>query len=59
MLISPFMPAKAEELWAQLGAPGRAREQRLDALSRLDPTSWHVKKGESLFPRPDVGAKKS
>ena len=59
VLISPFMPAKAEELWAQLGAPGRAREQRLDALSRLDPTSWHVKKGESLFPRPDVGAKKS
>ncbi|HEU4563735.1 MAG TPA: methionine--tRNA ligase [Gemmatimonadaceae bacterium] len=51
VLLSPFMPGKAEELWAALGAPGRAGEQRFGALDALDPTGWRVRKGEPLFPR--------
>jgi methionyl-tRNA synthetase len=49
--LSPFMPAKAEELWGQLGAPGRASEQRLATLATLDPTGWRVRKGAALFPK--------
>jgi methionyl-tRNA synthetase len=52
--LSPFMPGKAEELWAQLGGPGRAGEQRLDALDALDPTGWRVRKGAPLFPKESV-----
>jgi methionyl-tRNA synthetase len=49
--LAPFMPEKAEELWRQLGAPGRAVEQRFDRLATLDPTGWRVAKGAPLFPR--------
>jgi methionyl-tRNA synthetase len=49
--LAPFMPGKAEALWTQLGAPGRASEQRFAALDRLDVTGWRVAKGESLFPK--------
>ncbi len=52
VLLSPFMPDKAEALWTQLGAPGKACEQRFAALDRLDVTGWRVAKGEGLFPRP-------
>jgi methionyl-tRNA synthetase len=49
--LSPFMPAKAAELWAQLGAPGRVEEQRLYDLLAIDPTGWRVSKGTPLFPK--------
>ncbi len=52
--LSPFMPAKAEELWRQLGAPGQACEQRFDSLPRLRPTGWRVAKGPPLFPKQPV-----
>jgi methionyl-tRNA synthetase len=45
------MPNKAEELWQQLGAPGRAAEQRFGTLDRLDPSGWRVRKGAPLFPK--------
>jgi methionyl-tRNA synthetase len=53
VLVSPFMPNKAEELWTQLGAPGRVAEQRLAGLLALDGAGWKVHKGASLFPRPE------
>jgi methionyl-tRNA synthetase len=52
VMLYPFVPAKAQELWNQLGAPGRVEDQRFDTLMRLDATGWRVKKGESLFPKP-------
>jgi len=51
VLVAPFMPAKAEELWTQLGAPGRVHEQRFERLGQLDVSAWRVHKGASLFPK--------
>ena len=51
VLLHPFVPLKAEELWRQLGGPGRVDEQRYDGLARLDVTGWRVSKGASLFPK--------
>jgi methionyl-tRNA synthetase len=51
VLVSPFMPTKAQELWRQLGGPGDVASQRLDALDSLDAAGWRVSKGESLFPK--------
>jgi len=48
--ISPFMPVKAAELWAQLGAPGRADDA--GSLGRkLEVKGWRVTKGDALFPK--------
>ncbi|MGI9078521.1 MAG: methionine--tRNA ligase [Gemmatimonadaceae bacterium] len=64
--LAPFVPGKAQELWEQLGAPGRAAECRIfaesptqpllkrtsdAAIQPLDPAGWRVTKGASLFPR--------
>ncbi len=51
--LSPFMPEKAEALWGQIGAPGRAEAQRLGTGEPLglEPAGWHVQRGEPLFPR--------
>jgi methionyl-tRNA synthetase len=51
VLFAPFMPNKAQALWAQLGAPGMVHEQRFHQLAELDATGWTVKKGDSLFPK--------
>ncbi len=51
VMLFPFVPTKAQELWNQLGAPGRVADQRFDALSTLDGSGWRVKKGAALFPR--------
>ncbi len=56
VLLSPFMPEKAEALWTQLGGPGSVHAQRFNDLATLDATSWHVAKGEGLFPRPQASA---
>jgi methionyl-tRNA synthetase len=50
--IFPFMPAKAQELWMQLGGPGAVESQRFAELGALDPTGWRVTKGAPLFPKP-------
>jgi methionyl-tRNA synthetase len=52
VLLAPFMPTKVEAVWAQLGAPGTAGAQRIDALAELEPAGWRVQKGEGVFPRP-------
>ena len=51
VLLSPFMPEKSEELWTQLGGPGRAASVNTLRLSELEVTGWRVRKGASLFPR--------
>jgi methionyl-tRNA synthetase len=54
VLLAPFMPTKAQELWSQLGAPGSVAEQRHANLATLDAAGWRVKKGEALFPKDAV-----
>jgi methionyl-tRNA synthetase len=51
VLLSPILPAKADELWKTLGGPGSVHEQQLGTLGRLDPGGWHVAAGRLLFPR--------
>jgi methionyl-tRNA synthetase len=51
--LAPFMPNKAQELWMQIGGPGRVEEQRFDDAAALDVAGWHVAKGPALFPRPE------
>jgi methionyl-tRNA synthetase len=52
VMLFPFVPAKAQDLWERLGAPGRVEDQRFDSLMQLDATGWRVRKGEPLFPKP-------
>jgi methionyl-tRNA synthetase len=52
VMLYPFVPAKAQALWEQLGAPGRIEAQRFETLNDLDATDWQVRKGEPLFPKP-------
>jgi methionyl-tRNA synthetase len=58
ILLWPFMPAKAEQLWEQLGAPGTIAgsvQPGADLLARpVNPSGWHVTKGAALFPRPQA-----
>ena len=51
VLLAPFIPEKSEELWRQLGAPGRVADQRFDGLASIDPAGWRVAKGAPLFPK--------
>ncbi len=51
ILLFPFMPGKAEELWSQLGGPGAVGDQRFADLPTLDVTGWRVTKGAALFPK--------
>ena len=58
--VAPFMPGKADELWAQLGAPAAglaaAGATPFAALASLDAAGWRVTKGAALFPRPEPRA---
>jgi methionyl-tRNA synthetase len=51
VLFAPFMPAKSQTLWEQLGAPGRVVDQRFVDLPSIDAAGWKVRKGDGLFPR--------
>ena len=51
VLLQPFMPGKAAELWKQVGGPGDLAAQRFAGLTSLETTGWQVKKGEPLFPK--------
>jgi methionyl-tRNA synthetase len=55
VLLSPFMPAKMEELWGRLGAPDPLTAA-LDGLPALDAAGWTVSPGGVLFPRPELVA---
>ena len=52
--LAPFMPVKAQELWAQVGGTGSVHDQRFADIDRLDVTGWRVAKGASLFPKPQM-----
>ena len=51
VLVSPFMPERAQALWTQLGATRPLANQRFHTLATLDTTGWQVQKGEPLFPK--------
>jgi len=56
LMLAPFMPTKAQELWRQLGGPGNVDERRWPSADDpsappLDPAGWRVEKGLALFPR--------
>jgi methionyl-tRNA synthetase len=50
--LAPFIPNKAQELWAQIGGTGDVSAQRFASVESLDVTGWRVAKGASLFPKP-------
>ena len=54
VLLSPFMPGKAAELWERLGSG--ADMPALDDLATLDVSGWRTIAGGILFPRPEVPA---
>ena len=58
--LAPFMPAKAEELWVQLGGPRAGHPSAAGVpfatLATLRPAGWPVAKGAGLFPRPEPRA---
>jgi methionyl-tRNA synthetase len=55
--LAPVMPSASQEIWSQLGCPGRIGARRLDALSwgGLAP-GQPIRRGAPLFPRVDKSA---
>jgi methionyl-tRNA synthetase len=53
VLVSPAVPATAQQIWERLGLPGTVSEQRIpgDTLWGGYPGGLVVAKGEPLFPR--------
>jgi methionyl-tRNA synthetase len=56
VLLFPFVPAKAQALWEQLGGPGRVEDQRMEKLTALDATGWRVRRSDPLFPKPTASS---
>src|SRR6266566_2588389 len=54
VLAAPFIPAKAEEIWAGLGTKRAFRDVRLDDLVHLSVADQRVSKPQPLFPKPVV-----
>ena len=57
VLLHPYMPEKAANLWRQVGGPGDPAAQRFSNMMTLDPAGWRVSKGEGLFPKDKVEGK--
>ncbi|MFN2398413.1 MAG: methionine--tRNA ligase [Gemmatimonadaceae bacterium] len=53
VLVSPFMPFKASELWQRLGGCARDAAGTWADVEAANPTDWAVSKGDPLFPRGD------
>jgi len=51
VLLAPFMPVKAQEVWTQIGGAGLVSDQRFAQLATLDAKGWVVTKGAPLFPK--------
>ena len=51
VMISPFMPVKANELWQQLGGPGSVHDARFTDAASTQVSGWRVRKGAPLFPK--------
>ena len=60
VLVAPFMPTKAQQLWQQLGAPGNVDQlhwpRAESAQPVLDVSGWRVSKGPPLFPKEQPAA---
>jgi methionyl-tRNA synthetase len=55
LFLSPFMPATAEKIWAQLGLGATPAEARLDEAGRWGGAGERpMVKGEALFPRVEL-----
>ena len=54
VLLTPFMPGSMDKLFAQVGAPERARTWESAVLWGSLPEAAAVEKGENLFPRVDM-----
>ena len=54
VLLTPFMPESAEKIFAQIGAPERARTWDSAAEFGVLPDGVTVKKGDAIFPRIDA-----
>ena len=52
VLVSPFMPTKAQELWEALGQRGKVTGVRLDPAAAPDLAGAQTRKPDGLFPRP-------
>jgi methionyl-tRNA synthetase len=52
VLASPFMPGKAQDLWAALGQPGEAAAAAWAGLDRPAVAGARTTKPDNLFPRP-------
>lgn len=53
ILIYPFMPKSAEEVWKKMGIPQPLESQRLSHAKMWGEvkSGWQINRGESLFPR--------
>ncbi len=56
VLVSPLMPAKAEELWSVLGQDGSAATADWASLASPPVTGTSTRKPDGLFPRPEPTA---
>jgi methionyl-tRNA synthetase len=52
VLAGPFMPGRADAMWASLGASGPLPGAKLEDLAALDPAGQQVTKPPPLFPKP-------
>ena len=52
--LAPFMPTKAQELWAQLGGPGAVGDVAIRRLGEIDPSGWTVARAGPLFPKEET-----
>ncbi|MEP6571206.1 MAG: methionine--tRNA ligase [Gemmatimonadota bacterium] len=52
VMVAPFMPAKAQELWEHLGQPGEVNESLWRIAETPDAEGAMVRKPDGLFPRP-------
>lgn len=52
LMLYPFMPGKAAEMWQRLEAPWQIQEMRWSQLGKIDAVGARVRKGEPLFPKP-------
>jgi len=54
VMILPYMPEKAAELWGHLGGPGPVQALAWESASRPAVGGWLVRKPAGLFPKPEV-----
>jgi len=54
LLVAPYMPTSAENIWRQLGRDGNPLDVKLDDFRWGDGAGTKVNKGEVLFPRIDI-----